>query len=219
MAAANILPVPALTKTGSMRRKNLIGFVTLAKYGPIGLDQFCNRRLKSCNRNRYWSRRAHRWRKRGRVCGGNMFRNGGTEMADFPEPNKPKPPFKFDLGDLQARARRQFNNRFGGFTVSLPFFTFTVNPNDREQQIAREIVIRLKDRRVLSAWECCDDCIDRALASLQEERVVELVGPRRSPTASRMVVLPTSPPPRMILTPLAGCHERALMPRKRLIAR
>src|SRR5690606_32059882 len=35
---------------------------------------------------------------------------------------------------------------------------------------AREIVIRLKDRRVLSAWECCDNCIDQALESLQEIR-------------------------------------------------
>jgi hypothetical protein len=81
-----------------------------------------------------------------------------------------KTPFKFDLGDVLARARRQVTNRLGGVTLSLPFLSFSVNPNNREQQIAREIVIRLKDRRVLSAHECCDDCIDRALASLQEIR-------------------------------------------------
>lgn len=80
------------------------------------------------------------------------------------------PPFKFDLGDLLARARRQLNNHLGDVTLSRPFVSFSVKPNNREQQIAREIVIRLKDRRVLSAWECCDDCIDRALASLQEIR-------------------------------------------------
>ncbi len=34
--------------------------------------------------------------------------------------------------------------------------------------MAREIIIRLKDRRVLSTWECCDGCIDNVLASLQE---------------------------------------------------
>jgi len=39
---------------------------------------------------------------------------------------------------------------------------------DRERTVARELVIRLKDRRVISAFECCDDCIDRALASLGE---------------------------------------------------
>ena len=81
-----------------------------------------------------------------------------------------KTPFKFDLGDVLARARRQLTNHVGGLTVSLPFFSFSVKPNDREKHIAREIVIRLKDRRVLSAWECCDDCIDRALASLQQIR-------------------------------------------------
>ncbi len=79
-------------------------------------------------------------------------------------------PFKFDIGDLLACARRQVNSRLGTVTLSLPFLSIAVNPKDREQQVAREIVIRLKDRRVLSAWECCDDCIDRALASLQEIR-------------------------------------------------
>jgi hypothetical protein len=47
-----------------------------------------------------------------------------------------------------------------------------VNPNDRERQVAREIVIRLKDRRVLSAGECCDTCIDHVVASLQEIRKI-----------------------------------------------
>ncbi len=31
-------------------------------------------------------------------------------------------------------------------------------------------MIRLRDRRVLSAWECCDDCVDKALTSLKEIR-------------------------------------------------
>jgi hypothetical protein len=88
-------------------------------------------------------------------------------------------PFKFDMSDLTARiqglasaARRHAGNRLTGATVtlSLPFVSVAVAPKDRERQAARELVIRLKDRRVLSAWECCDDCIDRALASLQEIR-------------------------------------------------
>lgn len=81
-------------------------------------------------------------------------------------------PFRFDIADLLARARRQATNRLGEVTLNLPFISIAVNPKDRERQVAREIVIRLKDRRVLSAWECCDDCIDRALASLQEIRVM-----------------------------------------------
>jgi hypothetical protein len=45
-----------------------------------------------------------------------------------------------------------------------------VRPEDREKRVAREVVIRLSDRRVLNASECCNDCIDQALASLQEIR-------------------------------------------------
>ena len=78
-------------------------------------------------------------------------------------------PFKFDVSDLLKRARTQAY-RVGDVTISLPFVSFSVSPKDRDKRIAREIVIRLRDRRVLSAWECCDSCIDRALASLQEIR-------------------------------------------------
>jgi len=79
-------------------------------------------------------------------------------------------PFKFDITDLLARARRQISGRVGNVTLSLPFVSIAVNPKDKERQVAREVVIRLRDRRVLSAWECCDNCIDNALASLQEIR-------------------------------------------------
>jgi hypothetical protein len=83
-------------------------------------------------------------------------------------------PFKFDMSDLLSRVRRQITNRIGDVTLNLPFVSFAVSPEDRERQVAREIVIRLKDRRVLSAWECCDDCIERALTSLQEIRKILL---------------------------------------------
>jgi hypothetical protein len=79
-------------------------------------------------------------------------------------------PFKFDITDLLAHARRQFNKRVGSVNLSLPFISIAVTPKDRERQVAREILIRLKDRRVLSSWECCDDCVKRALASMQEIR-------------------------------------------------
>lgn len=81
-----------------------------------------------------------------------------------------KVPFQFDIADLLARARRQASGRLGDVTLNLPFVSFSVSLKDQEQQVAREIVIRIKDRRVLSAWECCDNCIDHALTSLQEIR-------------------------------------------------
>lgn len=79
-------------------------------------------------------------------------------------------PFKFDMGELLARARRQVRGRVGDVTLNLPFVSIAVSPKDREREVAREIVIRLRDRRVLSAWECCDGCIDNALKSLGEIR-------------------------------------------------
>ncbi|MGH6662996.1 MAG: hypothetical protein ACREB6_15770 [Rhodospirillales bacterium] len=57
-------------------------------------------------------------------------------------------------------------------TLSLPFLSFTAAPADLERRVAREVVIRLSDRRVLSAKECCDTCIDQALESLQSIRSV-----------------------------------------------
>lgn len=78
--------------------------------------------------------------------------------------------FKFDLTDLLARARRQVASRVGDITLNLPFVSIAVSPKDHERRVAREIVLRMRDRRVLSAWECCDDCIDRAIASLNEIR-------------------------------------------------
>ena len=83
-----------------------------------------------------------------------------------------KPLFKFNANSLLKRARQKVNANVEGVNVSLPGLTFRVKPLDHEQAVAREIVIRMKDRRVLSATECCDDCIDRALASLQEIRAM-----------------------------------------------
>jgi hypothetical protein len=80
------------------------------------------------------------------------------------------PPFKFDLQDVLGRARRLAGGSVGEITLNLPFVSVAVHPKDKEKQVARELVIRLKDRRVLTAWECCDGCIDQALASLQEIR-------------------------------------------------
>jgi hypothetical protein len=96
-------------------------------------------------------------------------------------------PFKFDMTDVLKRMRRIASKRLGNVTLSLPFVSVTVNPKDREKQIAREVVIRLKDRRVLTASECCDNCIDQALNSLQEirkllvDKQVELADVRDGP--------------------------------------
>jgi len=60
----------------------------------------------------------------------------------------------------------------GGVTIKLPFVSFSVATEDTEKEVAREILIRLTDKRVLNSKECCDNCIDNSLASLQEIRKV-----------------------------------------------
>lgn len=85
-----------------------------------------------------------------------------------------EPPFRFDLTGLIQQTRREFARRTDGVsvTLSLPFLSFTAAPADIERRVAREVVVRLSDRRVLSAKECCDTCIDQALESLQSIRSV-----------------------------------------------
>lgn len=80
-----------------------------------------------------------------------------------------RPPFRFDLSALLGRLRR-LPVAVDGVSLSVPFLSVSISPNDIERRVAREVVIRLADRRVLNSFECCDDCIDRALTSLQEIR-------------------------------------------------
>ncbi len=81
-----------------------------------------------------------------------------------------KPPFKFDFSTQLKDARRKLNSRVGSVSINLPFLSFSLNPDDLEKRIAIEIVIRMSDRRVLNSFECCDNCIDQALSSIQEVR-------------------------------------------------
>jgi hypothetical protein len=81
-------------------------------------------------------------------------------------------PFRFDMTDLLRRARQRYTKHVRDMTLNPPFISIAVSPKDKERQVARELVIRLADRRVLSAWECCDGCIDNALTSLREIRAI-----------------------------------------------
>ena len=82
------------------------------------------------------------------------------------------PPFQFDVSDLIGKAMHRVKKRINGLTINLPFVSISVKPDDLEQKVAREVVIRLADKRVLSAFECCDSCVEQALSSLQEIRTI-----------------------------------------------
>jgi hypothetical protein len=96
-------------------------------------------------------------------------------------------PFRFDIRESLKKFRRLAKSHVGAVTLNLPFFSVSVNPTGEEKKIARELVIRLTDRRVLSAYECCDHCIEEALVSLQQirrlvvDKQVELSGVQNGP--------------------------------------
>lgn len=80
--------------------------------------------------------------------------------------------FQFDISKTIRNARKYVNKHVDGVSIQIPFMSFSVRPTDIERKIARELLIRLPDKRVLNGKECCDDCIDNALLSLQEVRKI-----------------------------------------------
>ncbi|HEY0838473.1 MAG TPA: hypothetical protein VGE72_31485 [Azospirillum sp.] len=93
-------------------------------------------------------------------------------------------PFQFEIAEVLKDLARSADARPSAVQLSLPFISVLVHPSIMERDVAAEIVVRAGDRRVLSAQECCDGCIDDALRSLQELRAqlvskrVELIGER-----------------------------------------
>ncbi len=81
-----------------------------------------------------------------------------------------KPRLKFDIAGLLTRFRRLPVEAEATVSIRLPGLQITAKVDDVEKRVARELVIRLADKRVLNAQECCDSRIEGALASLQEIR-------------------------------------------------
>ena len=78
--------------------------------------------------------------------------------------------FQFKIEAALRDLVRCADSRPGAQALALPFLTIHVHPSAKERDVAAEIVLRVGDKRVLNAQECCDGCIDSALSSLQEIR-------------------------------------------------
>lgn len=78
---------------------------------------------------------------------------------------------KFDFTSFYEKAQK-IKKKVGltGVTISLPFISLDFSSTDKDRKIAREIIIRIRDKRVLNSKECCNNCIENALKSLQEIR-------------------------------------------------
>lgn len=79
---------------------------------------------------------------------------------------------KFNFDKLLGKAAEKAKKHIDGVTINLPFISFSVKPTDIEKKVARELFVRLPDKRVLSSKECCNNCIDNSLASLQDIRSI-----------------------------------------------
>lgn len=79
---------------------------------------------------------------------------------------------RFDVSSIVEAARRLPRPKINSVSLNLPFLTINVSASRSEKKIAREILIRLRDKRVLVAWECCDSCIDNAVKSIMEIRTL-----------------------------------------------
>ena len=72
---------------------------------------------------------------------------------------------KFDVSSILQRVKTLPKLKVKGVSINLPFITIDMAASDIERKIAREVLIRLRDKRVLVAWECCDSCIKNALGA------------------------------------------------------
>ncbi|MBI1944529.1 MAG: hypothetical protein HYS27_02465 [Deltaproteobacteria bacterium] len=79
---------------------------------------------------------------------------------------------RVDVRDLVSRARRWVSARVGGATITTGFISFPLVANDPERTAARQLVIRLRDKRVFTASDCCDGCVKNSIAALQEVRKI-----------------------------------------------
>jgi len=79
---------------------------------------------------------------------------------------------RIDVRGLKARARRWIKKRVTSGEINLGFITFQMETNDPERTGARELVIRLRDKRVFNASDCCDDCVKNSIESLQDVRQI-----------------------------------------------
>lgn len=79
---------------------------------------------------------------------------------------------KFDVSSILQRAKLLPKPKVKDISINLPFLSIDLTVSDDERKNAREVLIRLRDKRVLVAHECCDKCIRNALASIQDIRTL-----------------------------------------------
>lgn len=76
-------------------------------------------------------------------------------------------PFRFEITNSLKALAKTGDATISAVQISAPFINIRVHPSPFETELAAKIVVRALNRRVLSASECCDGCINEALNSIQ----------------------------------------------------
>ena len=63
-----------------------------------------------------------------------------------------KTDLKFNFQSILSKRVKQAKDSLDSITINLPFLSFSIKPENKEKLAAREIVIRLADKRVLNAF-------------------------------------------------------------------
>jgi hypothetical protein len=75
-----------------------------------------------------------------------------------------------EVQDLLSRAQHWVDAAHSTGTVNAGFVSFALVVDDAERVAARPLVIRLRDKRVFNADDCCEGCVTNSISSLQEVR-------------------------------------------------
>jgi len=78
----------------------------------------------------------------------------------------------FDVSSILQKVNRLPKPKVKGVSINLPFLSIDFTVSNDERKIAKEIMIRLKDKRVLDSWQCCGSCIKHAVDSIQDIRAL-----------------------------------------------
>ena len=79
---------------------------------------------------------------------------------------------QIDVRDSVRRAGRWANVRTEGLVINTGFVSFRLTPLDCERTAARQLVVRLRDKRVFTASDCGDSCVQNSIDSLQGVREI-----------------------------------------------
>lgn len=76
---------------------------------------------------------------------------------------------KFNVTEYYRKAKKLVNKAdIKGITIKFPGISINLAPTDSDKKISKEIILKLRHKRVISQSECCDNCIKNSLTSLFE---------------------------------------------------